>query len=78
MKMFGSMDQILGMIPGVNLKQADREKISHASETEFKKIEVFIQSMTPEERDNPHLMNTSRKNVSQKAVVWICIQLIFM
>lgn len=61
MKMFGSMDQILGMIPGVNLKQSDREKISHASETEFKKIEVFIQSMTPEERDNPHLMNTSRK-----------------
>lgn len=61
MKMFGSMDQILGMIPGVNLKQADREKISHASETEFKKIEVFIQSMTPEERENPQLMNTSRK-----------------
>ncbi len=61
MKMFGSMDQILGMIPGINLKQADREKISHASETEFKKIEVFIQSMTPEERDNPQLMNTSRK-----------------
>ncbi len=61
MKMFGSMDQILGMIPGINLKQADREKISHASETEFKKIEVFIQSMTPEERENPELMNTSRK-----------------
>ncbi len=61
MKMFGSMDQILGMLPGVNIKQADREKISHASETEFKKIEVFIQSMTPEERDNPQLMNTSRK-----------------
>lgn len=61
MKMFGSMDQILGMLPGVNLKQADREKISHASETEFKKIEVFIQSMTPEERDNPQFMNTSRK-----------------
>lgn len=61
MKMFGSMDQILGMLPRVNLKQADREKISHASETEFKKIEVFIQSMTPEERDNPQLMNTSRK-----------------
>lgn len=61
MKIFGSMDQILGMLPGVNLKQADREKISHASETEFKKIEVFIQSMTPEERDNPQLMNTSRK-----------------
>lgn len=61
MKMFGSMDQLLGMLPGVNLKQADREKISHASETEFKKIEVFIQSMTPEEREHPELMNTSRK-----------------
>lgn len=61
MKMFGSMDQILGMLPGVNLKQADREKISHATDTEFKKIEVFIQSMTPEERENPELMNTSRK-----------------
>lgn len=61
MKMFGSMDQILGMIPGINLKQADREKISHATDTEFKKIEVFIQSMTPEERENPELMNTSRK-----------------
>ena len=61
MKMFGSMDQILGMIPGLNIKQADREKISHVGETEFKKIEVFIQSMTPEERDNPQIMNTSRK-----------------
>ena len=61
MKMFGSMDQILGMIPGVNIKQADREKISHATDTEFKKIEVFIQSMTPAERENPELMNTSRK-----------------
>ncbi len=61
MKMFGSMDQLLGMIPGLNIKQEDREKISHAGETEFKKIEVFIQSMTPEERDNPQIMNTSRK-----------------
>lgn len=61
MKMFGSMDQILGMLPGVNIKQADREKISHATDTEFKKIEVFIQSMTPSERENPELMNTSRK-----------------
>ena len=61
MQMFGSMDQILGMLPGVNLKQADREKISHATDTEFKKIEVFIQSMTPQEREHPELMNTSRK-----------------
>ena len=61
MKMFGSMDQLLGMIPGLNIKKEDREMISHKGEEEFKKIEVFIQSMTPEERDNPQLMNTSRK-----------------
>ena len=61
MKMLGSMDQILGMLPGMNLSQNDREKISHVGEKEFKKIEVFIQSMTPEEREHPELMNTSRK-----------------
>ena len=61
MKMFGSVDQLLGMLPGVNIKKEDREKISHASETEFKKIEVFIQSMTPEEREHPEIMNTARK-----------------
>ncbi len=61
MNMFGSVDSLLGMIPGLNIKKDDREKISHTADQEFKKIEVFIQSMTPEERDNPQLMNTSRK-----------------
>ena len=61
MKMFGSMDQILGMIPGISIKQEQKEKISQVSESEFKKMEVFIQSMTPEERENPEIMNTSRK-----------------
>jgi signal recognition particle subunit SRP54 len=35
--------------------------ISHEGEKQFKRIEVFIQSMTPEERENPELMNSSRK-----------------
>ena len=61
MKMFGSMDQILGMIPGINIAKDDRQKISHLSEKQFKKIEVIIQSMTPCERNNPDLINTSRK-----------------
>ena len=61
MQMFGSMGNLLGMLPGLNIKQEDREKISHVSEKEFNRIKVFIQSMTPEERDNPMLMNTSRK-----------------
>ena len=61
MKMFGSMDNLLGMIPGLGLSKDDRQKISHEGEKQFKRIEVFIQSMTPEEREHPELMNTSRK-----------------
>ncbi|MBQ7126591.1 signal recognition particle protein [bacterium] len=61
MKMFGSMDQILGMIPGLKLSKNDRQMISHEGEKQFKRIEVFIQSMTPEEREHPELMNSSRK-----------------
>lgn len=61
MSMFGSIDQILGMLPGMNLKKEDRDLISHEGEKQFKRIEVFIQSMTPEERSNPQLLNSSRK-----------------
>ena len=61
MKMFGSMDQLLGMIPGLKISKDDRQMISHEGEKQMKKIEVFIQSMTPEEREHPELMNSSRK-----------------
>ena len=61
MKMFGSMDQLLGMLPGMNIRKNDREKISHEGDKQFKKMEVFISSMTPQERSNPELINTSRK-----------------
>lgn len=60
-KMFGSMEQILGMIPGLKISKDDRQMISHEGEKQFKRIEVFIQSMTPEEREHPELMNSSRK-----------------
>ena len=61
MKMFGSIDQLLGMIPGLKISKDDRQMISHEGEKQMKKIEVFIQSMTPEEREHPELMNSSRK-----------------
>lgn len=61
MKMFGSLDQLMGMLPIPGLKKEDREMISHTGEQQFKRIEVFIQSMTPEERANPQLINSSRK-----------------
>ncbi len=61
MQMFGSMGNLLGMIPGLNISKDDRDKISHEGEKQFKRIEVFIQSMTPEERNKPDLLDTSRK-----------------
>lgn len=61
MKMLGSFDQILGMIPGINISKDDKEKISHEGEKQFKRIETMINSMTPEERNHPELMNSSRK-----------------
>ena len=61
MKMFGSFDQLLGMLPGVNISKDDKQMISRESEKQFKRIEVFISSMTPDEREHPELMNSSRK-----------------
>lgn len=60
MQAFGSMGNMLGML-GINIGKDDRDKISHEGEKQFKKMEVFISSMTPEERSNPDLINTSRK-----------------
>jgi len=61
MKMFGSLDQLLGMLPIPGLKKDDREEIANAGEKQLKRIEAFINSMTPEERDNPQIINSSRK-----------------
>ena len=60
MQAFGSMGNMLGML-GINIGKDDRDKISHEGEKQFKKMQVFISSMTPEECSNPDLINTSRK-----------------
>ncbi|MBR3605141.1 MAG: signal recognition particle protein, partial [Candidatus Gastranaerophilales bacterium] len=60
MNALGSFGGILSMLP-LGIKKDDADKISHEGEKQFKKIEVFIQSMTPEERKNPNLLNASRK-----------------
>ncbi|MFI3299946.1 MAG: signal recognition particle protein [Candidatus Gastranaerophilales bacterium] len=57
----GSIGNILGMIPGLNIAKDERDKLSHQGETQIKRMETFISSMTPQERANPDLMNTSRK-----------------
>ena len=56
-KKMGNMKDLLGMIPGVGkaLKDVD------IKDDAFKHIEAIIQSMTPEERTNPQILNSSRK-----------------
>ncbi len=56
-KKMGNMKDLLGMIPGVGkaLKGVDIDDNS------FKPIEAIIRSMTMEERQNPELINGSRK-----------------
>ncbi len=61
MKMLGSLEGILGMLPIKGLNKDDRQKISHEGEKQLKKIEVMISSMTKEERRNPDILNSSRK-----------------
>lgn len=55
-KKMGSLKDIAGMIPGMN-KIADKEIDDDA----FKSIEAIIGSMTPAERENPKILNGSRR-----------------
>jgi len=56
-KKMGSVKDLLGMVPGMSkLKDVD------INEDAFKHIEAIIQSMTPIEREQPSIINQSRKN----------------
>ncbi|WP_026487235.1 signal recognition particle protein [Caldanaerobius polysaccharolyticus] len=57
-KKIGPINQILEMIPGLNQKQL---KGFNVDEREISRIEAIIKSMTPEERINPSIINSSRK-----------------
>ena len=56
-KKMGSMKDLLGMIPGVGRQIKDLDMDDDA----FKHIEAMIQSMTLEERQNPNVINGSRR-----------------
>lgn len=58
MKNLGPLDQVLGMIPGINSKQL---KNLNVDEKEIVRIEAIIQSMTKEERTDPAIINSSRR-----------------
>jgi signal recognition particle subunit SRP54 len=59
MKKLGSLESIVGMLPGGSemLKGADLSK----QEKEFKHMEAMICSMTPKERQTPQILNASRR-----------------
>ena len=56
-KKMGSMKDLMGMIPGMGKMMKDVDVDDDA----FKHIEAIIHSMTPKERSNPSVINTSRK-----------------
>ena len=53
----GPLDKLLSMMPGIGAQM----KHIKVDEKQFKKIEAIINSMTPEERRNPKIINMSRK-----------------
>ena len=56
-KKMGNIKDLAGMIPGVGKAIKDVDIPDDA----FKSIEAIIQSMTPKERQNPEILNMSRK-----------------
>ena len=57
-KKLGSMEEILGMMPGVDASKLKDAKIDQKATA---RVEAIIRSMTPRERRNPELLNASRK-----------------
>ena len=54
----GSMSKIMGMLPGMG---QFREQLDNFDEREIDRIQAIIQSMTPAERDNPKMIDGSRR-----------------
>jgi signal recognition particle subunit SRP54 len=60
MKKMGSLESIMGLIPGMG-KMMKQMEGAQPSEKELKRIEAIIDSMTREERANPGIINGSRR-----------------
>lgn len=61
MKKMGSMTKILGMLPGAN-SAAMKKQIDSLDDKELIRTQAIVQSMTPEERRNPKVLNGSRRS----------------
>lgn len=56
----GGIGKLLGMMPGMNSKAMQSVNVEQ-SERDFVQMEAIIQSMTREERENPSILNASRR-----------------
>ncbi|UCD66553.1 MAG: signal recognition particle protein [Deltaproteobacteria bacterium] len=59
-KKMGSLEQIMGMIPGLN-KMKQMQNMPKPDESELVRTEAIINSMTPVERRNYQILNASRR-----------------
>lgn len=60
-KKLGNMKSLIGMIPGFSSISNKIGDIDLENSKEIKHIKAMIDSMTPKERENPDLLNNSRK-----------------
>ena len=60
MKKMGSMTKLLGMLPGAN-NAAMKKQIDSLDDSELVRTQSIVQSMTPDERRNPKVLNGSRR-----------------
>jgi signal recognition particle subunit SRP54 len=67
LKGMGSLQDIAGMIPGMDAKALSGANVD---EKAMGRIEAIIQSMTPGERDNPAILNSSRKKRIAAGRAW--------
>lgn len=58
MRNMGPLDELIGMIPGMNNKALKGIKVD---EKEFGRVEAIIKSMTPKERIKPEIIDISRR-----------------
>ncbi len=58
LKKMGNLEQLVGMMPGMNAKALKDAKVD---EKVLVRTEAIIRSMTPREREHPEVINASRK-----------------
>ncbi len=59
MKNMGSISKIMGLLPGMNAKMT--QQVNNFDDAEIVRTKAIIESMTPAEREDPSILNGSRR-----------------